>query len=164
MLRGFVGASANQFVLSTNRSMSDAIKVHNRDPFEDIQARQEYLPRLRNVMNQRLPFSTEDAIFNRHRIGVGNSSNIVINEDVYSDVAKKARDLDYEVGEMLYRMAEEIERMCNSIFIVPETAPRVMELTSQFKHLMTSFNGVTDDTIILVRRFVNEIIQIDEGH
>ena len=169
MFRGFIGASATHFVSATNESMSAAIDVHNINPFEGLQAgegiradKEMTLLRLREVQNRRLPFSTEGATRASHRIGVGNSSNMVVSEDTYDDIAKRASILDDQVCEELYKVADEIEQMCASIFVVPETVPRLLEATGQFKRIINSSRSITEDTIILTRRFVNEMIQIDE--
>ena len=164
MVRGFTGQSATRFITATNNSLLTAIQEHSRNPFENVSSEGHPLPRLNRVVNQRLPFQTEGMPITWHRIGIGNSTNMVVNEAVYDDVLRRTSMLDDQVGEELYKCAEAIEKMCGEIFIVPETAARILAITSEIKQSMGHFRYLTEEVITLARRYTNEMIRIDMGN
>ena len=54
-----------------------------------------------------------------------------------------------------------IESMCANIYIVPETVPKVLAITSQVKNMLPQFRSLTEEVCIDTRRFVNEMAEID---
>jgi len=123
------------------------------------------LPTLPEPRNHELPFSPEDANpFNdRHKVGVGNRTNIVVEQVIYEDAIKKIEMTDDKAGEEIYKMCCKIEEMCNTIYIVPETIPRVMEITGRLKDSMPQFRYLTEEVNIQTRKFFNEIGHIDQA-
>ena len=123
------------------------------------------LPSFPEPRNHKMPFSPEDANpFNdRHKTGIGNRSNIVVEQSIYEDVIKKIDMADDKAGEEIYKMCCKIEEMCKTIYIVPETIPRIMALTSRLKDSMPQFRGLTEEVNIQIRKFVNEIGNVDQA-
>lgn len=162
-MNGFSGMSAQRFLISTTEAMSRASEVHNLNPLEGVPEGKVTPPRLRTPTNQRPPFPIESAMGGKHMVGIGNSTNIVVNQGVYDNVLRMLDMSDEQSGEDIYRIAVAIEEMCASTFIVPETVPRVMSITSQIKGLLGEFRSLTEDACIQTRKFVNEIRQIDQA-
>lgn len=163
MPNGFLGASANNFIRETHRAMLTAVNAHNRKPFEGFSAGNVPLPRIEPGVNQRFPFSADDGLSGRHAVGIGNSSNVVVEQVTYEDSLRKVDMVDDQAGEEIYRAAMAIEEMCSSMYIVPETAPKIMAITNQIKNSLGRFRSLTEDVNIETRRFVNEIRHIDQG-
>jgi hypothetical protein len=164
MINGFTGMSLERFLRNTNEAMELAHAGHSRDPFAGVAPGEVSLPQLSTPINKRPPFGTESAFGGRHRTGVGSSANIVVDQSVYDNVLRMADDADGQAGEDIYRIAEAIENMCSSIYVVPETVPKVLAITSQIKSSLSQFRSMTENVCIQTRRFVNEIRHIDRAH
>jgi len=123
------------------------------------------MPAFPEPINHKLPYQPEDADpFNdRHKTGVGNRSNIVVEQSVYEECMQKLEAVDDKAGQEIYRMCCTIEEMCKTIYIVPETIPRVMAITSRIKNSMPEFRGITEEVRLQVKKHVDEIGHIDQA-
>jgi len=123
------------------------------------------IPTFPEPTNHKLPFSPEDADpFNdRHKTGVGNRSNIVVEQSVYEECMKKLEMVDDKAGEEIYKLCCTVEEMCKTIYIVPETIPRVMAITSRVKNSMPKFRELTEEVRLQVKKHVEEIGYIDQA-
>ena len=169
MPRGFSGATVKRFFEKTNEAMTKASEAHNRRPFENkLQGESDTdisMPTIREPINHTPPFSPEDAnpFNNNHKIGIGNRSNIVVEQSVYEEALKKIEETDHKAGEEIYKLCNTIEELCKTIYIVPETIPRVMEITARLKNSLPKFRELTEEVNIEVRKFIGEIGQIDQA-
>ena len=120
-------------------------------------------PQLSRPTNCRHPFSPENAFGDRHLLGVGNSSNIVVDSVMYEDTVRKLDMVDDQAGEEIYRASVTIDEMCSSMYVVPETGPRVRAIADRVKSCLGEFRALTENTNIQTRRFVNEIRHIDQA-
>jgi len=163
MIRGFSGVSLEQFLRNTNDGMQRASKGHSRNPFEGVSAGLVQLPLLGAPANKRPPFPEESAFGGGHDVGVGNQTNIVVDQGVYDTAIRMVDMADEQAGEDLYRIITAIEEMCTSIYVVPETVPKVLSITGQIKDSLGQFRSITENVNIQTRRFVNEIREIDRA-
>ena len=120
-------------------------------------------PQLARPVNHRLPFTPENAFGGRHSLGMGNSSNIVVDEGLYEDTLRKLDMVDDECGENIHKTSMIIEEMCSSMYVVPETGPRVKAIADRVKSMLGEFRSLTENTSIQTRKFVNEIRHIDQA-
>lgn len=161
MARGFHGHTPLLFMSAVNGLIGHAADVHSRNPFENLRQGTVAHPRLMPVQNRRPPFDDaemHEAVF---RTGVGNSSNIVVNGGLYSEITHRLANIDYEAGYRLHGVIVAIERMCAETYVVPETAAAITETTSRLKQLMGYFSGAADEAVTLARRYVEEMAQVD---
>ena len=163
MPRGFSSKMAKNFIKNTSDAMVKAGEIHNRRPplapMGNTPA-----PRLAEPRNQEPPFSPDDADFTgNHSTGIGNSSNIVVDEALYQETVRKLNAIDDYAGEEIYRMACKIEEICQSMYVVPETIPHITALTAQLKGYLPEFRNLSDDVGIQVRRFADEVGTIDKA-
>jgi len=93
--------------------------------------------------------------------GVGNESNIVVNQKTYEKALKKVQMIDDSIAEDYHNMLVQIEDMCSTIFVVPDTIPRILESVDKMKSSLEQFRSLTDKAIICTRRFVDQIAVID---
>ena len=165
MPKGLSGVTVGRFFKKTNEAMETAGKAHNKNPLENIPKGKVPQPNLATPNNQKLPFSYEDAnpLNDRYITGVGNSSNIVVEESIYRDAIRKINIADEKAGEEIYKMACVIEEMCKSIYIVPQTIPRVMSITSRIKDSLPQFRYLTEEVNITTRKLVDEMGRIDQA-
>jgi len=71
---------------------------------------------------------------------------------------------DNQAGADLYMITNAIEEMCAMMFVVPETVPRILDVTSQLKSSLGQFRSLTEDTSTNMRRFSNAMSDIDMGN
>ena len=146
-----------------NSGMKNAINVHSQDPFEGMSHGMVSFPRLGQVFNQNLPFAEGHRQGGFFTTGTRNSSNIVVNGQLYNEITHRLANTDYDVAYTLYKIVESIESMCSGIFVLPETAEAINEVTSRLKQILYPFHDVTQDTVRLARGFVNEMSNTDAG-
>lgn len=163
MPNGFAGLAAERFFEAVNNALTEASNDHNHDPFANDRWDEEPPPQMPQVINQNLPFQVEDAMTESHRVGVGNESNIVVNQNTYNDVLRRIDVVDNQAGSDIFNILNNIERMCDNTFIVPETKNQITAITRDMKRYMSRFRSVTDEAITRTRGFVNEIIEIDRS-
>jgi len=163
MINGFSGRSAVHFINATNTALAESGEALSRDPFQGREWRRGNPPNIRPGINQRAPFSEESGMNGGHTVGVGNATNIVVDEHVYEDVVRQIGMLDEEFGADLYRTATAIEEMCTSMYVAPETTPLLLEIASQLKSSLGQFRSLTEEASIQTRRFVDEMMEIDMG-
>ena len=123
------------------------------------------LPRLPSVVNLPAPFKAEDAWSEvsqaRNR---GDSSNIVVDSHVYHSAMRRMDMIDNQAGADIHRCCNAIEEMCASMYIVPETVPRVMEIVSRVKGSLGQFRSLTAEIDMSANRFINAAAEIDHGN
>ena len=180
MIHGFSAKMLERFLITTNNAMNRASEVHSKNPFGEASTHQQHqssfgehdgaerrkraqLPVLPRPVNQRHPFAPENAFGGRHSVGAGNSSNVVVDQGLYDNTLRMLNAVDDQAGEDIYKTSACIEDMCSSIYVVPDTAPRVMAITARLKASLGEFRSLTENTSIQTRRFVNEIAQIDQA-
>jgi len=123
------------------------------------------LPRLQEPINQKPPFEPEDAnpLTDRHKTGVGNRSNVVVEKVVYDDAMKRLEEADYKAGEEIYKMCNTIDEICRTIYVVSETNPRLQALIGRLRDCLPQFRELTEEVNIFTRKFVDEIGHIDRA-
>ena len=165
MPRGFVGNSVKKFFENTEAALDRAGDAHNANPFEGRRSGVVPLPVLPATNNQTAPFSPEDAWSGGpHARNVGNSSNVVVDPDVYRHTLQRMDMVDYQAGADMYMISTEIEDMCSTIFVVPETGPRIAAIADQLKRSLGPLRSLTEEVAIDVRQFANEISNADHGN
>jgi len=170
MIRGFFGMAASSFIRDTNDAMAESSREHSRDPFESyVREEGDEGPARRprrtiRAVNQRPLFSPEAALRGTHAVGVRNSSNVVVDQDTYEEVLRRLNAVDDQAGEDIYKCCAAIEEMCQSTLIIPETLPRILEITSQLKNSLGEFRALTEETSIRTKNFVNRVVEIDREY
>ena len=164
MIHGFSARMLERYLEATNAAMDRAHEAHTKNPLEDMSFEgQMRPPRLSPRINERHPFQADRALGGRYTVGVGNSTNIVVKEDVYRDVLKILNTVDEQVGEELYKTSLAIKELCANFYIVPDTTPNVVRISEQVENSLGKFRSLTEDVSIQVRKFVNEIRDIDQA-
>lgn len=110
---------------------------------------------------QTAPYSPDSAMSGGYATGVGKPTNIVVNYGTYDEFLRKIRLVDEMAAEDLYNIAMQIESMCATIYVVPETLPRYLAILNQVKNSLREFRSITEETGIQTRRFINDMENID---
>ena len=165
MANGFIGKSAGKFFTNTGDALRQAGEAHDRDPFEGLTSNRVPFPSLPTARNQTIPFSPDEAwTGSTNARSVGDASNIVVDPDVYSHVMRRVETVDHQAGADIYMVATAIEEICTGIFVVPETVPRILAITSQLKNSLGQFRSLTENANIDIRGFVHAMAEIDHGN
>jgi len=164
MPHGFQGNFVQEFFIDVNEALDTASQVHSRNPFEGETDTENPPPRIPPATNQRPPFAVESATSGGHSLGVGNSSNIVVDQNIYNSFSRHLSAIDDRTGESIFIAVSAIENMCRTAFIVPETVPRILEITSQIKSSLSTFRSQAEETSIQARSFAGEMADVDEGN
>lgn len=144
--------------------MTEASVSHSQHPFEDLGDSKVPPPSVKPGPNVKHPFRFETGYNGIHTTGVGNSSNIVLSASTYDELMRRVTTVDEQAGEDLYRVALAIEEMCSRMYVVPETVPRILALTSQLKSTLGEFRSLTEEANMRTRGYVNAMKEADEGN
>jgi len=165
MPRGFAGKSVKKFFANTEDALARAGEAHNKDPFAGHPLGKVPLPHLPEPRNQPAPFSQEEAFTGGpHARNIGDSSSVVSDPDVYTDVLRRMEMVDYQAGADIFMISNTIEEICSTIFIVPDTCERITALCGQLKKELGPFRSATEEVAIETRKFANAISDIDHGN
>ena len=93
--------------------------------------------------------------------GKRNSGNIVADQREYEDISRKISHADDKIGECLYRIAQEIEDMCQTIYKLPQAVPRCLNVANSVKNSMGEFRSLTEEAAQEVRMYARDITEID---
>jgi len=149
MPNGFVGNAARRYLGDVNAAHVRAVSAGRSIPEGSAQLRE-----------ARIPFSPEDADIGRAVSGRGGSTNIIVSQADYEDVARAICKTDDNIGECLYRSACEIEEMCRTIFVMPAVSAGCVNVANEIKGCLGILRSITEDAAIQARSFAREITEI----
>ena len=98
---------------------------------------------------------------NSHRLGVGTSENVVMREDVYRSCVARAQQLDDLMAERISYCVRQMDEMCQTIFIAPQTTPRVQAVLSQVQGVLGEFRDLTAQTGQVTQMYVSQTTALD---
>jgi len=158
MPRGFKGRAASAYLTKADqvhtRATTQAARIASNAP---ISSRVPARP----IAARQLPFGPEEASSGGSiPTGRGNSSNIVVRESDYEAVSRLISQTDERIGECMYNIANEIEALCQTAFVLPDAVPRCLNISDSVKRSLNQFRSVTEDALIQTRRFAREITDI----
>ena len=159
MPRGFTGQPATAFLTFADDAQTRAINTSSR-----VSADVSDTPSAgtaSRIRNRQLPFEPQQATQGGLvPSGRGNSSNIIVSEREYESITRLISQADDRLGECLYNVANEIELMCQTIFVLPDAVPRCLNISETIKRSLGQFRSMTEDAALQTRNFVREITSI----
>ena len=150
MPSGFIGNASRVFLTHTSEALTEASQTSNH-----ILAKNR-MPR----GNQVRPITPNEAARGGFQTGVGDSSNIVVDSHTYEQALRAVDRIDDRIGELLYRITTELEEMCKTSYIIPQTESRFLFINGCVKSSIGQFRGLTEEIAIGTRRFVRNITEI----
>ena len=114
----------------------------------------------RSVTVRPLPHRPEDARTGSSTSGRGNSSNIVANRDEYARVANLVRNADNRMASSLQNVAQQIEAMCQTAFVLPQASPLCNDLSGTLRGSLGNFTGLTSEMLAQVQSYASDITNI----
>ena len=143
MPSGFIGNAARSYITATSDALSAAASANTHG----------------NSKGQS-PVRVSEANRGSFRTGVGNSSNIVVDSQTYNEALRMMDRIDDRMGELFYNISRELEDMCETSYVVPQTAPRFLHVCDSVKNSMSKFRSLTGDIEVCTNRFVSDITSI----
>lgn len=157
---GFIGQASRKYFTAVSDALSSAAEVHNRNPYSGsyskttpppISARKNYSPK----------YPPDTAMSGGYPLGVGNHTNVVVDQVMYDETLQKIQIVNAKIAEELYNVAGQIEQMCETIYIVPSTLPKYLELVGKVKTSLDEFQTLVEEARICTYEFTQEILRID---
>jgi hypothetical protein len=150
MPRGFMGNFSDNYCARVNDAVDSANMIRRQclstDIYDDISDAW---------------IISDDQCFNQFKTGVGTSSNIVLNPDDYDYFSREMRTINSNVAENVNMLLAQIEEMCNTIFVMPETGPKVMAYMSAIQTSLKEFVELGYATSDQTDSYVNEMVGQD---
>lgn len=155
---GFVGKASKMYLEAVSVALSAAGEVHSLYPFSNCVSSVVPPPALPVRNNQKPPYESESALSGGYTAGVGNQTNIAVDQSIYSDTLNKIRTTDEKASEELYNVILQIEEICATSYILPKTLPRYLSTLDYVKNSLEEFRSLTNDAETTTESFEEEII------
>lgn len=156
MPNGFIGRPAVRYLTDVSNAHTEALNA----AAQISSGAPSSAPSKMNNKKQ-LPFSPEDAKTGKFTTGKGNSGNIVADQKEYEDICRRISYADDKLGECLYRIATEIETMCQDAYKLPWAVPGCLNITNSIKSSMGEFRSLTEEVLGLVCKYARDITEIE---
>jgi hypothetical protein len=154
MPKGFSGRAAVRYLGDVSDAHSRAVSTSSEISSSAPGATQRVNPK-------QLPHSPEEAVrSSKFTTGTGSSSNIVADSREYEEISRKISQADDKIGECLYRIAQEIEDLCQTSYRLPRTVPRCMGICNNIKRSLGRFRSLTEDALLQTNRFAERVTNI----
>jgi len=96
-----------------------------------------------------------------YRLGVGTSENVVMKEAVYHNCLAQLQQLDDMMAERIGQTVRQMDEICRSIFIAPQTTPRVQNVLGQVQGALGEFRDLTTQTSRITQMYMSRVTAID---
>ena len=147
---GFSGRPAASYLGQASDAQASTINTVRQTPSHGVAS----------ASIRQLPHRPEEAATGSFTTGHGNSGNIVADWREYETVSSQISQADEKMGECLYRAAQEIEAMCQTIFVMPAAVPRCLNISDSVKQSLSHFRSLTEEVAMLARRYADEVTSI----
>jgi len=154
---GFMGNAAKNYLTSVSNALSDAHTVHNQNPHGASGGGSPAPPPLPARNNHYVKDSPDSAMSGGYPLGIGNQSNVVVNEEMYAEILQKSRMMDSGIAEEIYNIAAQIEEMCKTVYIVPATLPKFLAIVEKMKSSLDEFQSLVERPGMKAYEFMEEI-------
>jgi len=157
---GFRGAPARTYLQAVERALTEAADAHSLDPFRSTVSHVAPLPPLRHRINRITPFAPDTADTGGNSVGIGTSGNIVVSSSDYRSLISKINQAESSVGEKIYSVANDINNLAETSFIVPLTSQEVKIIALGIKNSLSEFGSLTGNIETQINIFVSNILAI----
>lgn len=158
---GFIGEASRKVLTTASDALTNAAAVHNQNPYRSSSGGACAPPPLPVRNNHSAGNSPDTAMGGGYQTGVGNQTNVVVDQSAYDEILQKIQVTDARIAEDLYNLAVQIEQMCETIYIVPATLPKYLAIVDRVKGSLGEFQSLTEDARLRAHQLVEEMINID---
>jgi len=140
---GFMGKAAKRYFKSVNGVSQKAVSI------------------MSGIRSHTVRQATTFEAGSGYRTGVGTSENIVVEDDSYQEALNRIKQLDERMSERLGNVMKQVDELCNTSFIVPETTPKVQVVLNEVRSSMTAFCDVTIQTTQITEMYISQMKSAD---
>ena len=144
MSYGFSGKAGRGYLEKVSDSLSDAVKDHQKDPFGDYRGSTPE-PRLPRRENRRQDHEPDEAGTGGFASGIGNESNIVVEQDTYDEIAQKISAAENDLRTALSEIAIQISEMCGTVYALPKALPKYEGILRSVSSSLGGFQSLGGD-------------------
>jgi len=155
---GFSGQAATNYLKDVEEPLTEAGRVHIKDPFQGCHSSVVPQPSLPYRSNITAPHTADEG--SGHTTGFGTCSNIVVSEDIYEGLAKQIQGIDAEIIHVLNQIERQIIEMCTSDFVLPKTTQSVQDIKASVAFALPEFNRLGDNVRSNASYFTGDITAI----
>jgi len=160
MPRGFTGPHAVEILTQATTAHNQA-QTAGRRTAEATPTPPNMASSTARLSTRQLPFAPEDGNAGGFvPTGQGSSDNVVVSRQEYDAITRLISQADDRAGECIYNIANEIEALFQTSFVLPDAVPRCKTIIDSVKRNLSQFRSVTEDGVIQIRNFANEITNI----
>ncbi|MDR2547074.1 MAG: hypothetical protein LBC96_06115 [Lachnospiraceae bacterium] len=151
MPQGFVGNASYKYLSAISEAMDAANSVHLFPPSH-----------ARDTGNRTdLPHHPDEAMSGSYNTKTSNQDNIVVNVAVYHEILEHIRVNNNKIAEEIHILCCRIEKMCSTIYIVPDTLPKYLDIVNRMKTMLYEFQTLPDESRVYFDEFLGDIIEHD---
>jgi hypothetical protein len=111
-------------------------------------------------INQQPPYDPANAMSGGYPTGVGNETNIGVDQSIYSDILKQIQEADMKTEAEIHKAILQIEELCAANYILPQTLPRYLSIVNYVMDSLAEFRSLTDDAKTNTEYFMDDIMSI----
>jgi len=160
MPTGFSGSAPAAYINTVNNELSSAATAHKANPLPNLSPAAVSFPPLPVIRNESTPHEPNTARSGGNSSGTGDSSNIVIDDNEYHALLTRIDRIDDDMGRKLHEIATSIESLCRSDFMLPRTVEKSGIITLGLKNALSGYRTLTEETLIEMRKFINDVLAI----
>jgi len=149
MPSGFRGNAAEVYLAMVNGALNSAAASHSQQA-----------PAGSAAQNMTSPHDVSSAHSGGNVTGVGTSNNIVVSSAEYSSILSRIDSIDDDMGRTLHQLSVRVEELCRGDFVLPHTVRQCNIMTGMLKNALGEYRSLTDEALISMRRFTNDILSI----
>ena len=156
---GFIGTPAEVYLEAVNDAIEEAITAHRINPIRPGSTIVVPAPALAAGVNVEMPHPPHTAHSGGFSVGQG-ANNIVVGDDAYHYIQQDINDVDDKIMESMYKVAEEITKLCETSFVLPQTSAESKIVAFGVRNVSGEFRDFTHDLTANIRSFVSAIMGI----
>lgn len=92
-----------------------------------------------------------------------NSDCISINDEYFSLFQSVSKNTNISTLNAIEYVLNEIENMCNTIFVVPAANPKIFKVTQNIKNQLAEYNSLNDSLLKESQTYLDEVQYIDNN-
>ena len=138
MPNGFRGDAVKKYLTDIENAIDAATLVHSRDLLRGAPISRTGRPNLPEQINVKVPHPANTAHYGTNHLEIGNSNNIVVDEEQYNAVASRINnEIEGEARRVFEETIRKLEEMSETSFALPQTRIRLKFCLYQLKSSKT---------------------------
>ncbi|MDR2547765.1 MAG: hypothetical protein LBC96_09740 [Lachnospiraceae bacterium] len=148
---GFIGTTSHNYLSAITEALDIANSVHLRVPSH-----------ARNSGSiDSIPYPSDTAFGGGHTTSPSTQDNIVHQPVTGFELIQRLQLLNTRLAEDIHHVCTKLEELCETVYIIPDTQSKFLDITIRLKSLLPEFESLADESRILLHRFTTELLDLD---